>query len=225
MCGAFVQTSEAARTRRLAGGIELPPHRVGEAPAEAGAADLAAPGVLQLAPGGADAAADRDLGGRGLLGHDAREAALDGDVDPHSTRASAVQISRSVSRRGSERTSSSSPPISNVSPAERRSISRSADVEPQGVGDEAPRPEIRHDVRSTAHDPHRDRLAIAAGAPERACGHVRVGEERVDRGGEGAHQVRRATRSTCGRVQIGSGFDSISSRTHSSRSRSGMVRA
>ena len=38
-------------------------------------------------------------------------------------------------------------------------------------------------------------------------------------------QVRRAERSTCGRVQIGSGLLSISSRTHSSRSRSGMVRA
>lgn len=53
---------------------------------------------------------------------------------------------------------------------------------------------------------------------------VRIGEERVDRGGEGGH-VRRAERSTCGRVQIGSGFDSISSRTHSSRSRSEIARA
>ena len=39
------------------------------------------------------------------------------------------------------------------------------------------------------------------------------------------HQVRRAFRSTCGGVQIGSGLLSISSRTHSSPSRSGMARS
>jgi hypothetical protein len=60
------------------------------------------------------------------------------------------------------------------------------------------------------------------------------GPSRRDRGVQGARgriiagvrgQVRRAERSTCGRVQIGSGLLSISSRTHSSRSRSGIVRA
>ena len=59
---------------------------------------------------------------------------------------------------------------------------------------------------------------------DRFAAEVRIGEERVDRGGEGRH-VRRAERSTCGRVQIGSGLLSISSRTHSSRSRSGIARA
>ena len=39
------------------------------------------------------------------------------------------------------------------------------------------------------------------------------------------HHVRRAERSTCGRVQIGSGLLSISRRTHSSLSRSGIIRA
>jgi len=61
--------------------------------------------------------------------------------------------------------------------------------------------------------------------PGRVAAEVRIGEERIDRSGEGAHQVRRALRSTCGRVQIGSGLLSISSRTHSSRSRSGIARA
>ena len=42
---------------------------------------------------------------------------------------------------------------------------------------------------------------------------------------EGRHQVRRPTRRTCGRVQIGRGLLSISRRTHPSRSRSGIMRA
>jgi hypothetical protein len=35
---------------------------------------------------------------------------------------------------------------------------------------------------------------------------MRVREERVEGGSEGGHQVRLACRSTCGRVQIGSGL-------------------
>ena len=60
---------------------------------------------------------------------------------------------------------------------------------------------------------------------ETSGNYLNVRAVRVDCDGEGGHQVRRAERSTCGRVQIGSGLLSISSRTHSSRSRSGIARA
>jgi hypothetical protein len=54
---------------------------------------------------------------------------------------------------------------------------------------------------------------------------IGIGKECADSGGKGRHHVRRAERRTCGRVQIGSGLLSISSRTYSSRSRSGIIRA
>ena len=57
-------------------------------------------------------------------------------------------------------------------------------------------------------------------------GHVQaLVEMRVDCDRESGHHVRLALRRTCGRVQIGSGLLSISRRTHSSRSRSGIIRA
>ena len=85
--------------------------------------------------------------------------------------------------------------------------------------------ELDEPVGVAAHHPdvapHPDaRLQI-----ERRGGEVRIGKEHLERGIEWRHHVRRAERSTCGRVQIGSGLLSISRRTHSSRSRSGIMRA
>ena len=86
----------------------------------------------------------------------------------------------------------------------------------------SPKPVTSSGRRSDRAD--QDRRA-ALGGVDGVAREMRVREERVEGGGEGGHQVRRAERSTCGRVQIGSGLLSISSRTHSSRSRSGIVRA
>ena len=143
---------------------------------------------------------------------------------PHAGLRSTVQTSRSRSRTGSPWMRKASPSISMRSPGRGFGTSATRRSMPGGLRPEPRLAEAGDLVRAARDHADEDRSA-ALGDVDRIAGDVAVREERVERGGDGGHQVRRAERSTCGRVQIGSGLLSISSRTHSSRSRSGIVRA
>jgi len=81
-------------------------------------------------------------------------------------------------------------------------------------------PELSDLIRSSQDAPRTGKAPLPSRC-QISTRHIQVSKQRTDSCSKGRHQVRRAERSTCGRVQIGSGFDSISRRTHSSRSRSG----
>ena len=97
-------------------------------------------------------------------------------------------------------------------------------VDARGFRPEPRITEFTDSIRTPGDGTHQNGRA-AIGSVDCLRADVWIGEEHLDGGGKGVHHVRRAMRSTCGRVQIGSGFDSISRRTHSSRSRSGIIRA
>ncbi len=101
---------------------------------------------------------------------------------------------------------------------------RHPDIDPGGVRQEPRRPELCDLVRTAQNTARSGELPLAVSMPD-INREVGIKEQHPERISEGAHQVRLAERRTCGRVQIGSGLLSISRRTHSSRSRSGIMRA
>ena len=79
---------------------------------------------------------------------------------------------------------------------------RDPEIEHHRIDHEPPAIEGCGVITRAAHDPDGNAAARAAGPPERILRHMRIGKERVDGGGEDAHQTAEPLRRTAPRISV-----------------------